>query len=253
MAIVPMKGRSMNKTAEQIRTAAKTIVDATIAFVVARFLELKSTTFIQLWQVTNTISGMRKTGNRFYGRVSKTNCLNCVTNYTYENMVNKARSKESMSNLRIAMENAGVPIKKIDLFFSGAKRDITENAETFKSSGLPWGNYVDDSKCIIEHTPDIKGKSPFAGIKGKYLQVAIIHYSTPVYRWIESGIELTADELDDDGNVIKIGELTEMKTFIPPKKEGEKQGLAKPYIIRSPRFETIKSISLNKTNYRITE
>ena len=208
----------------------------TIAQMVAKFLELKGTTFIQIWQVTQTISRARKTGNRFFGLVEKVNCLNAVTNYTYENMVNKARSKEAMAELRQAMINAGVPIDKIEAFFSGAKSDITENAETFKSSGLPYGNYVDDSKCIIDHTPE---SGAWADKYGFYIQCAILNYAEPVYRWIDSKIELTADE------------LAEMKTFITPVKPNTKQGLAKPYVIRSPRFETIQSLTYKGTNYRL--
>ena len=184
---------------------------------------------------------MRKTGNRFYGLVKKINCLNCVTNYNYENMVNKAKTKEAMAGLKTAMLNAGVPIDKIESFFSGAKKDITDYAETFKSAGLSWGKYVNNSKCIIEHSPDENGTSPFAGLLGFYLQVAVINYATPVYRWIETDAELTADE------------VAEMKTFITPAKEGAKQGLEKPYVIRSPRFDTIDSITVKGTNYKITK
>lgn len=228
------------KLATEIVTKAKVITQASIAQVVAVFLALRSTTFIQIWQTSTKISRMRKTGNRFDGKVKKLNCLNCVTNYNYQDMVNRAKSKEAMNSLEQAMIDAGVPIDKIKAFFTGAKNDITENAETFESAGLPWGVYVGDSKCIIEFAPDAEGKSPFAGIKGNYIQVAVINYAEPVYKWIDSNIELTDEE------------LTEMKTFITPKKdEGKKQGLAKPYVIRSPRFETIDAVTLQGTNYKI--
>lgn len=228
------------KLATEVTTKAKTIIEITIMQIVTLFLALRSTTFIQLWQTTTSISRMRKTGNRFYGKIKKINCLNAVTNYTYENMVNKARSKDAMASLKLAMENAGVPIDKIEAFFGGAKKDITENAEVFKSAGLPFGDYVEDSKCIISFAPDKNGKSPFAGIFGYYIQLAILNYATPVYKWIDTDTELTVDE------------LAEMKTFITPKKdEGKKQGLAKPYVIRSPRFETIDSITFKGINYRL--
>lgn len=231
----------MKKTAEQIVAKSTNVIMTTIMAMVGRFLELKSTTFIQIWQTTTKISRMRKTGNRFYGMVKKINCLNCVTNYDYENMVNHARSKQAMGDLKMAMISAGVPDDKIDSFFDTAKSDITENAETFKSAGLPWGDYVDDSKCIIIHTPDATGKSPQAGIEGYYIQTCVLNYATPVYRWIDSDEVLTE------------AELTEMKSFITPAKEGVKQGLKNPKVIRSPRFETIDSISMNKAHYQITK
>jgi len=112
----------MTKTAEQVRIKTKTVVASSIRAMVDRFLELNGTTFIQLWQTTKSISGMRKTNNRFHGKVKKVNCLNAVTNYNYENMVNKARSKEAMADLRITMENAGVPTDKIDLFLPVQKK-----------------------------------------------------------------------------------------------------------------------------------
>jgi len=229
--------------ATAVKTKITNMVVSTIMAMVSRFLELKSTTFIQIWQVTKTISRMKKTGNRFAGKIEKLNCLNCVTNYDYENMVNHARSKEAMKSLKSAMVAAGVPLDKIDAFFTTAKSDITENAESFKTAGLKWGKYVDNSKCVIIHTPKSKdngGTSDFAGIEGHYLQVCVLNYADPVYRWIESGVELTE------------AELAEMKTFITPKKvEGARQGLANPKVIRSPRFETMERISLNKAHYQL--
>ena len=225
----------MKKTATQIASKA-VAMNNTIDELVTLFLDLKSTTFVQIWQSTQTISRMRKTGNRFAGKIYKMNCLNCVTNYSYQNMVNKARTKESMQELIDVMIGAGVPQDKIDNFINGAKSDIKQGAEKFVSAGLPFGNYVDDSKCIIDHTP---ASGPFANVYGYYIQVSVLNYATPVYRWIDNDVELTADEVE------------EMKTFITPAKPSTSQGLSKPYVIRSPRWETIESITLNKINHRL--
>ena len=66
-----------------------------------------------------------------------------------------------------------------------------------------------------------------------------MHSAEPVYKWIETGQELTE------------AEIAEMKTFFPKKKEGERQGLAKPYIIRSPRVDGFDSITFGGINYQI--
>ena len=220
--------------ATEVITKAKVVMQATILQVVSLFLALTGTTFIQLWQKTEP--KMNKTGNRFFGLVDKFNCLNCVTNYNYENMVNNARSKEAIGTLKQAMVEAGVPIDKIEAFFKEAKKDITENAQKFKTAGLKWGKYVKNSKCIIEHTSK---SGVWKDIKGYYIQVAVLNSSEPVYKWKDTGKELTDTE------------VAELKTFIPDKKEGERQGLDKPYIIRSPRFDTIESITFKGKNYRI--
>ena len=182
----------MKKTAEEVVTKA-VVIASTIMAMVERFLKLNSTTFIQIWQKTETISRMRKTGNRFAGKIYKLNCLNCVTNYDYENMVNHARSKQAMNDLKQAMVDAGVPTDKIDSFFTTEKSDITENAEVFQSAGLPFGKYVDNSKCIIDHTPE---SGAWKDIYGHYIQVCVLNYATPVYKWIDGDIQLTEDILD---------------------------------------------------------
>jgi hypothetical protein len=225
----------MKKTAEQVKTTA-VVVATTIMDMVGRFLGLKSTTFIQIWQKTETISRMRKTGNRFAGKIYKLNCLNCVTNYDYENMVNKARSKESMADLKTAMITAGVPDDKIEDFFKIAKSDITENAETFKSAGLKWGEYLDNSKCVITNTPK---SGQWADQFGHYLQVCVLNYATPVYKWLGSNETLTD------------AEVVEMKSFITPAKPSSRQGLKNEKVIRSPRFDTMVSITMNKHNYKL--
>lgn len=226
--------------ATEVITRAKVVIQGTINQVKEIFLNLKNTTFIQLWQKTEP--QMNKTGNRFHGLVNKTNCLNCVTNYSYAHMVNNARDKQALTDFRDSLEStmiaAGVPIDKIEGFFNGVKSDVTDNVEQFKSHGLSWGNYVGDSKCVIEHTTK---SGQWSGIHGFYLQVAVLHSADPVYTWKDTGKALAADEVE------------EMKTFFPKKIEGARQGLAKPYIIRSPRFDTIESVTVKGANYKLVD
>ena len=208
----------MSKTATQIKTKAPA-QPSTIEDMVVIFLGMKNkTTFIQLWQTTQTISRMRKTDNRFAGKIEKLNCLNCVVNYNYEQMINNAQIREAM--------------KENDVELS--REELSEIAN-FASSGLPFGEYVDGSKCIIDCVPKT---GDWADKYGYYLQVAVLKSAKPVYRWI-GGSDLTDDE------------VKEMKTFITPAKtpEGASQGLKKHYIIRSPRMETINEITMNHIHY----
>ena len=230
----------MKKTAEQVTSNAVVVVVTNIMDMISRFLQLKSTTFVQIWQKTPNISRMRKTNNPYAGKVYKFNCLNCVTNYDYEHMINAARSKEAFADFRNdlepKMQSAGVPQDKIDDFFTIAKSDVTENVADFKAGINSVGNYVGDSKCILENTPKT---GEWAGIKGNYIQVCVLIYATPVYYWLEN------DEALTDAEVI------ELKSFITPAKPNTKQGLKKEKVIRNPRFETIQAVTLSKVNYQL--
>lgn len=228
--------------ADEVKTKSSVVVTISIRDLVDRLLGIKATTFCQIWQTSKP--SMNKTGNRFYGKVTKTNSLNCLTGYQYADMVNNARARESKARLTEAMLAAGVPQDKIDGFFGEVNTIVENAAKQFESAGLPWGEYFIDprtsekSRCIIEHTPK---SGDFADKKGFYMQVAVMNSADPVYKWKETGIELTE------------AEVSEMKKFFPKKKDGAKQGLAKPYIIRSPRLDGFDAITFAGVNYQPTE
>lgn len=242
------------KSAEAVTTKATVVVKIAIRDMVDRLLKVQNTTFVQIWQTTEP--SMKKTGNRFIDKVIKKNCLNCLIGYQYEQMVNNARVKEdkritkedreiklkeNKEQLIDAMILAGVPRHKAIAFFADMEKSISENQTEFVSAGLKWGKYMTDpvtgekSRCIIEHTP---ASGQWQDVHGYYIQAAIMHSSEPVYRWKKSGKMLTENEIE------------EMKTFFPKKKEGTRQGLAKPYIIRSPRLDTFDSFTLFGINYQ---
>lgn len=242
------------KSAEAVKTKATVVVKIAIRDMVDRLLKVQNTTFVQIWQTTEP--SMKKTGNRFVDKVIKKNCLNCLIGYQYAKMVNNAREKENkeikVEDKKIRLEEnreqlidamilAGVPRYKAMAFFADMEKSVDEDATEFVSTGLKWGEYMTDpvtgekSRCIIEHTP---GSGRWKDIHGYYIQAAIMHSSEPVYRWKESGKMLTESEIE------------EMKTFFPKKKEGTRQGLAKPYIIRSPRLDTFDSFTLFGINYQ---
>lgn len=235
-----MAETATKQTAETVKTKATVVAKINIRDMIGRLLTIRHGTFIQLWQTTEP--AMLKTGNPFLDKVTKRNCLNCLTGYQYESMVKNARSRETYKHLKTELLEAGVPIEKIEAFFANVSTEIANAAESFKSAGLSWGNYFVDkrsgetSRVIIENTPK---SGRWKDRYGFYMQVAVMHSTEPIYRWKDTETELTEDE------------IAEMKTYFPKKKEGARQGLVKPYIIRSPRLETIDSITFNKTNYQL--
>ena len=245
MPEIEVKTRSTQKTEQKydIAISQSDLID--ILFMT------RHTTFIGFNSVTTP--DMKKTDNPFSDKVEKHSTVNALTSYQYERMVNNAQKRQLSSELKQTMINNGVPMSVIDSFENDLD-DIVEMArqeyDGFESEGLKWGDYMVDpktgmkSRVLIDHT-----KSKTKTVKGEkikvllpetyrvYAQVAIMHTKTPVYKWIETGEELSENE------------IAEMKQFFPDKKEGERQGLKKPYIIRSYALDSFKSILINKNSY----
>lgn len=215
------------------------VVDISQRELVDVLFRLKGTTFIGFSAVT--IPDMRKTNNRFFGKVEKFSPkINAVIGYQYQNMVNNAQKRQLESDIRQTMLDNGVPESIINSLDSDLDGIVESAHQQFESAGLSWGAYMVSpitgikSRVLIDHTK--KG-----GEYQQYAQMAILNSQTPVYRWIDSGQELSETE------------VAELKTFFPDKKEGERQGLAKPYIIRAYALENIQDIRINKVQYSITK
>ena len=88
------------------------------------------------------------------------------------------------------------------------------------------------SRMLIDHTKK-------DGEYRVYAQVAILNTKTPVYRWKDTGRELSEQE------------ISEMKEFFPKVKEGSRQGLKRPYIIRTYALDNVTSFRINKSEYKI--
>ena len=196
----------------------------------------KTTTFIGFDAVTEP--QMNKTGNRFLGKVEKESTVSALGWYQYQNMVNNAQKRQLNSELIQTLLDNGVEMSTIESF-NGDLDGIVDSAHReFESAGLRWGKYMIDpktdekSRLLIDHT---KKDNEYR----VYAQVAILNTKTPVYRWKDSGVELSETE------------LAEMKTFIPTKKEGIRQELRKPYIIRTYGIDNVKSVRMNKVEYKI--
>lgn len=144
---------------------------------------------------------MNKKNNPFYGKVGKVSFVSSVVGYVYENVINNRRKKET---------------KELELA-----------CEQFKSAGLKWGSFVDNSKCVIAHNDR------------HYIQNIVLKTRKPVYVWKETGKKLS------------VNEVAELKIFFPKKKEGGRQGLSaeKTAIIRTYCLDNIKRLNMNGTKF----
>lgn len=205
----------------------------------SQFIEMlfavANTTFIGFNSIT--VPSMRKTNNRFVGLVEKCSTVNALIGYCYQNMVDNAQKRQLSADLRATLLDNGVPESAIDGFENDLSDIVDQAHQQFKTAGLQWGKYMLNtltgklSPVLIDHTNKQE-------VYRVYAQMAIMQTKDPVYRWI-GGKELTSNE------------LSEMKEFFPKKKEGERQGLAKPYIIRSYALDNVKSVRMNKQSFQL--
>jgi hypothetical protein len=208
----------------------------TIAQFISLLFAVKSTTFIGFDSVTDPT--MRKTNNRFVGLVNKCSFVNALIGYSYGNMVNNAQKRELSSDVRQALLDSGVPTSVIGTFNSDINNIVDASHTQFESNGLPWGDYMVN--------PDTDKKSPVLientnkqDVYRVFAQMAIMQTKDPVYRWKDSNKELSKDE------------MSEMRSFFPAKKESSRQGLSKPYVIRTYALDNIKSVRMNKESYQL--
>ena len=222
----------------ETKTAVKTKIEVTVAQMMTILFAQNTTSFIGFDSTTEP--NMRKTNNRFYGLVEKLSTVSALGWYQYGRMVDNAQKRQLSAELKATLVENGVPMDTIEGFENDLS-DIVESAHTqFESAGLQWGEYMVDPKTgekshmLIDHT---KKDNEYR----VYAQVAILNTQSPVYRWKETGKELSE------------AELSEMKTFIPNKKEGTRQGLRKPYIIRTYTLDNVLNFRLNKSEYKIKQ
>jgi len=234
------------KTTTAVR---KTTVKTTVGVLLKRLFELRGTTFIQLHTTTEARmnKGGRENSNRLHGKVVKDSTTNCIIGFSYENMINNARKRELSADVKTACIDAGVPADILDQFESEVENMVDKSITDFVAKSRQWGNHVQTglefnietckfdpifSKTMVEHEKD--------GEHRYYVQVAVLNSQDPVYKYADTGKELSEDDREY------------MKLYTPKKKEGERQELKKPIIIRDYRVDNVKRMHLNKVIY-ITE
>lgn len=231
----------MQATMTTITTKTAKIVETiSLEKMIEIFKGVNKTTFVQVRQTTKPT--MNKKNNRFLNLVEKMNDMNCLVGFSYQEMVNNARARQFVSEITDSMKFVGCSDEEIKNFIKNTEEFIDDSVKAFVAKASTVGSHATDENGDICRTV-LFNEGPktgeWAGIPGYYLQTAIMSSSKPIYRWINNGTPLTDEEIE------------EMKEFFPEKTESKNQGLKKPYIIRSPRFETIKGVSLNKVRYHV--
>jgi len=226
------------------KTITKPIIAVSAEQMISLLFAQNTTSFVGFDSITEPT--MNKTNNRFIGKVEKESTVSALGWYQYGRMVNNAQKRQFSSELRATLLENGVPESAID-GFENDLTDIVESAhQQFESAGLSWGKYMIDpktdtkSRMLIDHTKkDKKTKELLPDTYRVYAQVAILNTKTPVYRWKDTGRELSEQE------------ISEMKEFFPKTKEGSRQGLKRPYIIRTYALDNVISFRINKSEYKI--
>jgi len=201
---------------------------------VVELMGQKGATFIQLHSTTEPKmnKGGRECSNTMFGKVVKDSITNCIVGFSYENMVNNALNKEfKMALIDAGFDPETVKTKPSDSSsFVAAKRQWGEHMvidHVFDIESLEWKKIR--SKTLIQHEKE--------GEKRFYLQVGVLGSETPVYRY------------KDSGEVLSDVDLEIVKSYIPTTKEGERQGLDKPIVVRDYRVDNVKKIHINKNKY----
>ncbi len=223
---------------EKVRvTKTETMTRIDVISLIYRLLDVRGTTFVSL--TSRTEPKMNKRNNPLFGNVEKVSTTNCIIGYNYENMVNNARKRELATDVKQAALDAGVPAEILKQF-EGEITGIAEKAANdFEAKKRQWGkHYISPfdnkpSRILIEHTPKDSTEKRF------YVQVAVLNTKTPTYYYKGTDNELSTDD------------LVTAKSFMPKRKEGERQELKNPIIVRDYRIDNVKKITLNKSRYEI--
>jgi len=219
-----------------VKTEARPTFVISVRELIDRLWQVRGTTFIQLSATTEP--KMNKRGNILFGNVVKDSITNCIVGFNYENMVNNARTRELSAKVKQACFDAGVPIEVLKQFETEVKGIVDKSTKEFSASERKWGKHSvskitgETSKILVEHTTkDNEHRN--------YVQVAVLNSKTPVYRYKDTGEVLTDEHREY------------IKQYMPKKKEGEKQELKKPIIVRDYRVDSVRRVTLNKSKYSL--
>lgn len=260
---------------KQTKTDSIVAVAITIGAFIGRLFGLVGTTFVGVDAITDC--RLNKGGragvpvNRLHDKVGKKSRIGGIAGFDYANMVNNALVKEAVADgkpfvfrlddeLRTAALASGI-VTELEIISFEADR--TQNAldsyyarvadgtladavKPFVAAERRWGNHVQTGCRFDEVTLEVKPIFSKALIEHKkddehrfYVQLAVLSHQKPTYFYKDSGKDLTDADLEY------------IRQYMPPKKEGGRQGLKNPIIIRDYRVDNVKTIRMNRTQYDI--
>lgn len=208
-----------------------TISSATLVDIM---LNRKGTTFVRL--NTRTEPKMNKRENPLFGNVVKDSEIVALIGFDYQNLVNNARTRESMTELAECLAEAtGITVKEAKERLESLRSEVSENRENFEPKPRKWGEHMTAADGTVSKTMIIhKGNH--------YLQVCVLHTKTPVYRYADSG------------EVLSEADLETAKSFMRKKtSNAAHQGLEQEKIIRDYKVQNVRQIKLNKTEYVVND
>jgi maltoporin len=227
-------------------------------------------TFVRL--DSRTTPDLLKTNNPFYDKTTKKMSIvkdsstNAMIGVNYANLVNNARNREALNEVKEALMSAlGLSAKDakayLDSLLTEAGDAVDTNPKAFEPKERKWGKHMqlidndgelvfkqdkkgiymlDDkgriipvlSKTMVDHTKTKTGEY------NRYMQIMAIKSSTPVYRYADTLKEVSEED------------LVTIKSFIGKKSSNaDHQGLKKEIIIRDYKVQNIRTLRLNKTEY----
>ncbi|MFW6008628.1 MAG: hypothetical protein ACOCP8_05110 [archaeon] len=202
-------------------------------------LEKYGATFCKVKSITEP--KMNKRNNPFYGNILKKSELVGLICFDYENNVNNARVKETLTYAKNAgIENTLIQKLLNELSEKELKEKAKEETQKFEQKERKWGQHAfnphtnKSSRIIIEHTNK-------KGDYNRYFQIRVLQTKEPVYMY------------KDNKKVLSENELNELKQFFPKRRRNKRQGLNEEneIIIRDYKIENITHIKLNKNEYMV--
>lgn len=201
---------------------------------------VKGVTFIGA--ETSTIPSMNLGGrnhdNYMYDNVVKDSTINCMLGFDYETRRDTLEAGKWLKDTIDAARAAGIDEDTIKRSIGTLKEHSKQDIKKYEAKERKWGKPMKNtytgisSRIMIHHTKKDKDGNLLPQTYKRYMQVEILTAKSPVYRYKDSGEELSAIDLET------------VKKYL-------KKSAPDDLVIRDYTIENIKTIHINKGKYRI--